>query len=150
MPPRVRITDRDRGLKAFIRRVKPLARTQAVKVGILSGTGGAPASGGGTVIDVASIHEFGLGNHPERSFIRAWADADKEKHKDAERRLAESVVRGTNTAAAALEKLGVLLAAEAQKFIQSGRVSPATDKPGGTTLIDTGQLVGSISHEVEP
>lgn len=147
MPRGIRIIDRDRGWKALLRRTKPLNRTQAVKVGILSGSGSAGA--GVSVLDVASIHEFGLGDMPERSFIRAWADADKEKHRDAERLMAESVVRGKNTAAAALDKLGVLLAAEAQKFISDGRVTPATGGAGKTTLVETGQLRSSISHEVE-
>jgi hypothetical protein len=44
--------------------------------------------------------------------------------------------------------MGTVLAADAQKFIQSGMVSPKTDKDG-TTLIEKGQLVGSITHEVE-
>lgn len=144
----VRIIDRDRGLKALMRRVAKGARGRHVKVGVLGGSGGGD---GTSVVDVASIHEFGLGNHPERSFIRAWADQDKSKHEDAERRLAESIVQGHNTVDSGLEKLGLLLAAEAQKFIQDGRVTPATVKAGGgnTTLIDTGQLVSSISHEVE-
>ncbi len=146
MPPRVRIIDKDRGLKKFVRRLKPLQNPRSVKVGV-------QGSAGGESVDVASIHEFGLGDHPERSFIRAWADADKQELLDDERKLAESVIKGTNTAASALEKLGVLFAAKAQKFIQDGRVSPATVKSGdegsNTTLIDTGQLVSSISHEVE-
>ena len=155
MPPRVRIIDRDRGLKALVRRVKRVTRGRTVTVGIHSGEGAAPTAGGGTVADVASIHEFGLGDNPERSFIRAWADQDKAKHEDAERRLAESIIKGTNTPDSALEKLGVLLAAEAQKFIQDGRVSPPLDpvtierKGSSTPLIDTGQLVSSITHKVE-
>jgi hypothetical protein len=144
----VRIIDRDRGLKALVRRVSKRS-AGVVKVGVLAGSG---SVGGVSVVDVASIHEFGLGNHPERSFIRAWADQDKSKHEDIERRLAASVVKGSNTHEAALEQLGLVLAAEAQKFIQDGRVQPPTIKSGGggnTTLIDTGQLVSSISHEVE-
>ena len=144
---RAKIIDRDRGFKRLVREVRRGLRPPPVKVGILSGSGGDAASGGLSVLDVASIHEFGLGNHPERSFIRAWADADRSKHEDAERALAESVIRGANTTESALGKLGVLLEGEAKKFIQEGRVSPSSDN-GGTTLIDTGQLVSSISHEV--
>lgn len=149
MPRGIRIIDRDRGWKALLRRTKPLQRTHAVKVGVLSGAGAMAGAGGLSTLDVASVHEFGLGDHPERSFIRAWADADREKHRDAERLMAESVVRGKNTASSALEKLGVLLAAESQKFIADGRVSPPTAGEGKTTLVDKGQLKGSISHEVE-
>jgi len=145
----VRLIDKDLGLKALVRRVRQGSRGGAVKVGVLSGSG---SNAGVSVVDVASIHEFGLGTHPERSFIRAWADQDRSEHEAVERRLAESVVKGSNTHPEALEKLGLVLAASAQKFIQDGRVSPPTVKQGGdgnTTLIDTGQLVSSISHEVE-
>ncbi len=148
MPKGVRIIDRDKGYKALLRRVRR-ARGKAVKVGILSGSGNA---GGVNTLDVASIHEFGLGP-PERSFIRAWVDADEAKLEDDVRRLAESVVNGTNTYEIALEKIGVLMAAKSQKFIQDGRVTPPTIKSGeagsNTTLIDQANLVNAISHEVE-
>ena len=143
----VTIKDTDKGFDALFRRLKEATKDRSVKVGILEGTGGSTASGM-SVLEVATIHEFGLGNHPERSFIRAFADQDKNKILGKERKLAESVIKGTNTVDSALEKLGVVLQADAQGFIQSGRVSPPTAKDG-TTLIDTGQLVTSISHEVE-
>lgn len=138
----LRVEDKDRGWKALVKRAKSMGRPPAVKVGII---------GGGEVADVATIHEFGIGAHPERSFIRAWADQDADEHRQAEKLLAESVVKGENTTPQALDKLGLLLAASSQKFIADGRVVPATEKPGGgnTTLVDTGQLKSSITHEVE-
>lgn len=139
----LRITDRDRGWKALVKRAKTLARPPGVKVGII---------GGGEVADVATIHEFGIGDHPERSFIRAWADQDADEHRRSEKLLAESVVKGENTTDEALEKLGLVLAASSQKFISDGRVQPPTVKASGdgnTTLVDTGQLKSSITHEVE-
>jgi len=151
MPRAVRIIDRDRGFKRLVKRIRRGANPPPVKVGVLSGSGGeASGEGGLSVLDVASIHEFGL-NGTERSFIRAWADADRAELEDAEKRLAESVIKGRDTVESALEKMGVLFAAKAQKYIQDGRVTPATvksDGDGNTTLIDKGQLVGSISHEV--
>lgn len=151
----VRITDRDRGFKALMRRVKGAAKGRGVTVGIHSGEGGAPVPGGGTVIDVGTIHEFGLGDAPERSFIRRWADEDEADHRVTERKMAESIIKGQNTAAEALEKMGLLFAAEAQKFISDGRATPALDpvtiarKGSSTPLIDTGQLRSSITHKVE-
>lgn len=150
----VRIIDKDRGFRALMRRVRGAARGRAVTVGVHSGEGGAPASGGGTVADVATIHEFGLGNVPERSFVRAWAD---DKRSDNERllaKLAESIVRGQNTVDEALEKAGLVMAASMQQRIRGGippSLSPATiaRKGSSTPLIDTGQLVSSITHKVE-
>jgi len=153
MASRARVIDRDRGYRALMRRLKSAARRRSVTVGIHAEEGGAGHEESDlTVADVASIHEFGL-NGVERSFLRAWADQDRDKHRDLERRMAESVVRGQNTVDAALEKMGVLLVAECQGFIQSDSVSPKTIKKdpqdNPTTLIATGQLVGSITHKVE-
>ena len=151
----VRITDRDKGFRKLLRRVKGAARGRGVTVGIHSGEGAAPVPGGGTVVDVGSIHEFGLGDVPERSFIRRWADEDKEELRSGEKKLAQSIVKGQNTAEAALEKMGVLFAAKAQKFISDGRATPKLDdatkdrKGSSTPLIDTGQLRSSITHQVE-
>lgn len=147
--------DRDRGLKALRRRVRRGARGRAITVGVHSGEGGAPAAGGGTVGDVASIHEFGLGNVPERSFVRSWADAERSDNEAKLRRLAESIVRGSNTVENGLERLGLNFAASMQKRIQSGEIGPPLDpatverKGSSTPLIDNGQLVSSITHKVE-
>jgi len=155
MASRARIIDRDRGYKALLARVRKAARGRTVKVGVLSGEGGAPAGDGAkSVLDVATFHEFGIGHNPERSFVRAWADANKDEHITLERKLAESVVEGSNTIESALEKMGLLLAASMQANIRSG-VGPANaestiDRKGSSSqLIDTGQLVSAISHEVE-
>jgi len=138
-----------------MRRVKKLARGRAVTVGVHSGAGGAPAGGGGmSVGDVASIHEFGLGNNPERSFVRAFADDKRDEAAKVEARLVASAVKGTNTVDDALEKFGLWLVAAMQKRIRGG-IPPALDpvtierKGSSTPLIDTGQLVSSITHKVE-
>ncbi len=153
MPRAVKIIDRDRGLKALVRRVKK-ARSRAITVGIHSGEGGAPTAGGAAVADVASIHEFGLGNSPERSFVRAWAEENESENHDVLRKLGELVVKGRNTVDDGLEKAGVFFAASMQKRIQGGippelAESTIERKGSSTPLIDTGQLIGSITHKVE-
>ena len=147
------VRDTDKGYQKLLRNVFRAAGARAVTVGIHESGGGAAASNdGATIADVASIHEFGL-NGTERSFIRAWADSKKDDHIAIERKMAQSIIRGINTPKSALEKMGVVLEADAKKFIQSNSVTPATEKrdgsEGNTTLIDKGQLVGSITHEVE-
>ena len=139
------IRDTDRGYKRLLKRV--FRATPAITVGIHGDEGGAGTESGITVGDVASIHEFGLGNHPQRSFIGSWFDSEKAANREALRRLAESVVRGTNTPQAAAEKAALFLENSAKGFIQGGSVSPQTDKDG-TTLIETGQLVSSIRGKV--
>ena len=156
MAARVRITDRDRGYKALMRRVQKAARGRTVKVGLLSGDGAEPAGDGDkSLLDVATFHEFGIGNNPERSFVRAWFDENINEHKALERKLAESVVKGQNTIESALEKMGLLLSATMQMRIRGG-ISPANAestirrKGSSTPLIgESGSLVANISHEVE-
>ena len=150
------IKDTDRGFKKLLRQIEGASRNRGVTVGIHSGEGGKRCKGGGTVVDVGSVHEFGLGDMPERSFIRAWVDQDKQELRDDERKLALSIVRGQNTAEIALEKMGMVFAAKAQKFIADNRVRPdileATKvaKKSSTVLIGfTGQLRSSITHQVE-
>lgn len=155
MAKAARIIDRDRGYKALMARIRKATKAKTVKVGVLSGEGGAP-SGDGTksVLDVATFHEFGIGSNPERSFVRAWADEFKSDHQAVERKMAESVVRGDNTIESALEKMGLLLSASMQANIRSGvgpelAASTVARKGSSKQLIDTGQLVSAISHEVE-
>jgi hypothetical protein len=156
MPKGVRIIDRDRGFNALERLVRDAARGRAVTVGVHSGEGGAPSGGGGmTVGDVATVHEFGLGDVPERSFVRNFADEVRDEATKVEAKLvgAEIRRRGSNVHEA-LEKFGLWLTAKMQKRIRAG-ISPALDpvtierKGSSTPLIDTGQLVSSITHKVE-
>lgn len=147
------VIDRDRGYKKLMRRVKKAARPQAITVGIHGEEGGAGHGDSGTTVgDIATRHEFGIGVK-QRSFIRAWADADKSKHENILRQLGRSVVKGTNTVDQGLDKAGVVLAAECQGFIQGNRVSPKTEykdpDSNPTTLIETSQLVTSITFKID-
>ena len=136
--------------------MKKAERGRTVKVGLLSGDGGLPAGDGDkSLLDVATFHEFGIGNNPERSFVRAWFDENINEHKALERKLAKSVVKGQNTIESALEKMGLLLSATMQMRIRGGISPPNVEstirlKNGKTTpLINWGTLVAAISHEVE-
>ena len=141
-----RVTDRDRGYRKMRKRVADLAKAKGITVGIHS-------DAGGESVAVASVHEFGLGNVPERSFVRSWADSNKSKHADILRKLGIGVVRGENSRSA-MEKAGLVLVADMRQNIRGGidpENAPATiaRKGSSTPLIDTGQLVSSISHKVE-
>lgn len=138
------VRDIDRGYKSLIRRVaSPLP---PITVGVHGDEGGASAGGDLTVVDVASIHEFGL-NGTERSFIRAWFDSEKSTNEDVLKLIGRAMVRKGGRPRAAAERAALFLEASAKRYIQSGSVSPATDKDG-TTLIESSQLVGSIRGKV--
>lgn len=139
------VRDIDKGYGKLLRRV--LRATPPITVGVHGEEGSAGTESGTTVADVATVHEFGLGNHPERSFIRAWFDSKRSENQDALRKLAKSVLDGRNDPMTAAEKAALFLENSAKNYIQSGSVSPATDKDG-TTLIETAQLVSSIRGKV--
>ncbi len=138
------VRDIDRGYKSLLKRT--FRSTPPITVGIHGDEGGAGTESGATVADVASVHEFGL-NGTTRSFIRAWFDANKSENREALRRIGVAVVRGKTPPRIAADRAALFLENSAKRYIQSGSVSPATDKDG-TTLIETGQLVGSIRGKV--
>jgi len=106
-----------------------------------------------TVGTLAEIHEFGLGV-PQRSFLRAWADADRTKINRAWGSLLRKVLKSELTLDQALEQFGIWAQGQVQQFIADSRVEPPLDprtidaKGSSTPLIDTGQLRSSITYEV--
>ncbi len=134
-----------------------------VKVGVLASSGSEESDGGGTItmVELAAIHEFGSpeAGIPERSFIRstfansgAWLPAFQAK-------LAKAVLQGTMPIERALGILGQKAAAEVRATIVEERVTPKLEdsaagqrtiarKGSSVTLIDTGRLNQSVSHEV--
>ena len=103
-----------------------------------------------TVVDIGIIHEFGLGV-PERSFIRAWCDANTKRVQAAMRRLLTGVVQGKYDRAQALTLLGLWIQGEIQKYISRGvpplpNAQATIDRKGSSRpLIDTGQLRAAVS-----
>lgn len=148
------VTVRDTGLAALKKRLATAERQHALTVGVHAEEGAAPHAGGATVIEIATINEFGLGV-PERSFIRAWADAKAEVHKDNVRKLGRALVKGTvKDARAGLGQLGEAYVGEVQARIAGGIAppnAPATVKRKGssTPLVDKGILRSSIAARVD-
>lgn len=123
-----------------------------------SGKGGAHL----TMVELAEIHEFGLGNVPERSFIRAYYDANVERLKGMLLTLMTNAIKkAANTGnpitdadrRRVLSLLGMKMKGEIQERIAGG-IEPALaqrtiDRKGSSVpLIDTGQLRNSIDFEV--
>lgn len=148
-----KIIDRDHGYKKFLREVFSKGQTQ-LEVGVLADEGSKKhAKSDLTVLEIATIHEFGLGNNPERSFIRAWFDENKEQNEELLFRLAEQVIAGKLTREQAMNQAGLRFVAGIQKRI-TDRIPPplkqATIMRKGSTvpLVDTGQLKSSITYKL--
>jgi hypothetical protein len=160
MAGKVKITDKDHGYAALVKRLYGETKAR-VEVGILAGEGHADDEHGEgtTLIDVATWMEFGTtdanGNiHvPERSFIREWFDSAEAKLRDDMIILMQSVVRGERTKDRALELLALRCVGQIQDRISSS-LPPPNDpetvrrKGSSTTLIDKGQLRAGISSRI--
>jgi hypothetical protein len=141
-------------LPEFNDRVKSMANSH-VKIGILEEAGAHQGDDSTlTVADVASFHEFGTVNTPERSFIRATVNEHRDELKTLSKKLQASILTGKMTAKQALGLLGEKMQAEMINRINEG-IEPGLDpktierKGSSTPLIDTGQLKQSIRYKVE-
>ena len=147
-----RIVTRDRGLLAF-RRALATAGASAVAVGIHEDAGMHEDSGL-SMAELGAIHEFGLGNVPERSFLRSWAD-DRGVALPVEfaSRIEQSLINGEATRI--LNQIGLSAVGEIQQRMALGTPppnEPATIARKGSSvpLIDTGALRQSIAYKVVP
>lgn len=158
-----KVRDVDQGYQALVRRFYALEDTPVIDVGVLEAEGAKVHEGGPegdgtrpvTVLDVATWNEFGTGQIPERSFIRAWFDENLPGARELVRRLLESVAAGKRDLATVPEVLGTTFVAQIQKRMAAG-IPPANApetiarKGSSTPLIDTGQLRSSITFRARP
>jgi hypothetical protein len=157
------VTDKDKGFKALFARLKG-AKDLVLTVGVHGSEGQEPhgnvdAEGNAlppgplTVADIATVHEYGLGTSPERSFIRAWADEQATKNNQTLAAIGKAVVQGKFTAEQGLERAGLRFVGDIQKRIK-GNIPPplmartVARKKSSTPLINKGQLWSSIRHRV--
>lgn len=147
------IRDTDKGYKALIENVFGLAEPE-ITVGIHAAEGSAEHNGSkATIADVASFNEYGLGV-PERSFLRAWFDANLGKNKSLLASRLRQVIAGKITKDQALGQLGASFVSGIQKRISTHIDPPNADstiarKGSSTPLIDTGTMRASITYEVK-
>jgi len=152
MATKVRVVDR--GWRKIADNMKRTPQVKA-KVGI-QGPEAETDRGGITNAGLASIHEFGSPARgiPERSFMRSTFD-DKQKNYQKELdRIAGSALDGAELEGEML-LLGEQYRADVIDKIRSGIPPPLSEitiaRKGGeaTPLIDTGQLLGSISVVID-
>lgn len=154
-----KVAVKDRGARKLIGAVD--APALKVKVGIFGDAAAARAVGGdgATVGQIADAHELGLGNVPERSFIRAYADANKDRINAMIKRAAAAVAKGQFSPEKAADLLGLQVVGEIKDRIADGIPPPLSPNylprklakhPGASTpLIASGQMRQAVAHAVE-
>lgn len=145
------VKDIDRGAKSLLARMAK-AKGLTLSVGIHESEGGA-TRGNLTVADIATIHEFGTGTIPQRSFLRAWADENASENQALIKAIGEQAVKGLDIRTG-LDRLGLKFVGSIQGRMVAGIPPPnapstIAHKGSSTPLIDTGQLKSSIRHKVE-
>ena len=164
MAKTTRTIEKDYGFKRIMKQYELLARKPYVKVGLLSGPSNKPkevrTSDGGTklkeeltILEVAVFNEFGTKNIPERSFIRSTYDEKKNEWWALTKNLKSKIYKGTSDVKTSLKIIGEKIVADDQKKIRSNvpppnKPSTVRRKKSSKTLIDTGQLLGSIKYKV--
>ena len=151
-----RVVVKDNGASSLLARAKALRGGARVKVGILADAPKREQDGTGSMslLEVAAVHEFGGGDVPQRSFIRATVDEQRPEIERLQHKLAAQVFAGKLDPSSALELLGAKVAAMIQNRIAEGigpALKPETVERKGSSvpLVDTGQLRSSITWKVE-
>lgn len=152
-----KVIDKDRGAKKRVANIKKLEKPVTLTVGIHAQEGAAIEEGSGkTIAEIGSIHEFGEGNMPERSFIGAYEDENEE-------RIMGQIRKALDAAAAGRIEINRGLGIIGEKAVDGiiarirAHIPPALSKArikqkrqnADTPLIDDGQLVSSITYKVE-
>lgn len=109
-----------------------------------------------TNVELGLIHEFGApkANIPERSFLRSTFTEQREKITKAAAAAAKKIYADEGGFERRLGQIGLYLSAEVKKKIVSkiappNAASTVRQKGSSTPLIDTGQLLDSISHAIK-
>ena len=125
-------------------------------IGVLGGTHTDDKGNTSDMADLAIEHEFGSddGRIPERSFLRSSLIENRETYKKYLARLLRQAIRGQITITDMYDRLGAIAAGGAQQKILDGPFKPLSKltiklKGSSKPLIDTGQLLQSITWEVK-
>ena len=152
-----KIREVDHGFKKLVASLKTLKQKDSyVKAGVLGSKATQPHPGQMDNVTLALIHEFGTrnGHIPARPFIRGTFEEFKPSYIETLTVLLGGVYKGKMTIPRALGLLGLKMAADMKKTVTQGDIlapnADSTIKAKGSSrpLVDTGQLVRSVSHEV--
>lgn len=146
------IKDDKREQKRLEKILQKMAETPHVAVGILQDK---PVSDGFSILDLATVHEFGSknGRIPQRSFIRSTCDAGQQKYIKLMAKLQGMYIHGKIALKQALSMIGSVVEKDIVQTINRGlepALKPSTikRKKSSKPLIDTGRLKGSVTHDV--
>jgi hypothetical protein len=163
------VSDKDFGFKKLNSELKKLEQKPFVKIGVQGKDasddktvrnydGSISKLSGITVVEIANFHEFGLGV-PERSFLRSTLDENRNKYTNIVKELRTEITKGVWDTKTALEILGQKIVSDVKQKIYDGippelaestiQNKTVAGRTGETPLIDTGQLVQSITYTVE-
>lgn len=155
-----RVDDKDLGLNRIIRTLNKDLDGVVVKVGVQAkdkavrrGKGGSIRNTDQPLAVIAAIHEFGLDDMPQRSFLRSAYDENLPMIDKMIQRVANGAVFGLGTNAA-LNQLGNVVQGMVQRKIVDGPFVPNSSatikrKKSSKPLIDTGHLRQSIRYVIE-
>lgn len=131
-------------------------KDSVVKAGVLAKDGSQNHSEGMTVFQIGMIHEFGVPekNIPRRSFIRVPIENNIKEITKLIENNHKLVSENAMSAKVALDRIGIMAQNTIKESFRNNDWKPlkrATIKRKGSSkpLIDTGQLIGSISYIVE-
>lgn len=143
---------KDVDLRVFDELKRRLIGERVVKVGFPQGR---TEADGTPVALIAATHEFGSPERgiPERSFLRSGMRENQEKYVRLNKVNLVRILRGQLTSEQALGQLGEMAKGDVQQKIRSGDFAPlkpsTVDRKGSSKpLIDTGQMVQSVSYEL--
>lgn len=147
-----------------------LRKLEKMKVTIgVHGDTGTYGTGGESVAEVAATQEFGSGNIPERSFLRAGIDQSYQTIGPDLIEQIQGMIANTGPTPTSIAKRGGVLILGAVRQVIADRIAPELaestkqkrDEKGGnsvgvasnvgayTPLVDTGQLWQSLTFKVE-
>lgn len=149
------LTKKGPGLAKLKKLFDKLELQPEVKIGILlakdARTGNPPSN-----VAVGVIHEFGApeAGIPQRSFLRATADAKGEQWMRVLEKALGKAIDGDIAPGDALELAGLRASADVRATIVAGigpELAASTIRAKGSSkpLIDTAQVLNSITHAVE-
>lgn len=139
----------------FMAQMLALKSEPYVKVGVLGEQASQPKQAHdqqevkepATLVQVAIYQEFGTKTIPERSFLRVTADKMKDKWHEVAEKLQEQMIEKGMTTERALGIMGLRIQRDVQDEIRAN-IPPPLKYREGIALIDTGQLINSISPQV--
>lgn len=125
-----------------------------LKSGRKKGSGHKPYEDISELAKIAAKNEYGSGNIPERSFMRTSMKEMLPDLTELKKRLYIRIVKGVLTTRKALDIIGLYAVKRTKRKIVQLRNPPNAPytirkKKSSNPLIDTGQLLNSVQHEVK-